>query len=384
MDYSSLEKHSKIKYYTNEERPELFGLEYMPLLAWKSRNEGKYFYKIYYKNVTPIDYISKKIIKLAKKNENFYIFLNDSLEGYACLNFDIVNDFVKTHQLENKVIYATGHLDVYQEYEIWIKNKNFNKNFFVYPHNRWFWSSHDFIKQKKIAISLDKSIWYCCMNNRPRDHRLTAITYLDFLKMLKYGIVSANDRDYEFNALFNYEDIISTNLNLLDKDYVSKIQLQKHITKKKLPLVADVSILSKKCLPNDISVSVYDKTLINLVTETYYFNNLNKFSEMFISEKSWKPFIAKQIPIIIGPRGIVSRIRNFGFDMFDDIVDHSYDDEPDSTRLFSAVNSLNRVINDFNITDISNLTRKRRKKNFKKMLAGIDLDKPIWKAIDVY
>lgn len=367
-----------------ESRPDLYGLKYMPFWLWNLFGKGFYFFKFDHRSLKPIDYVSHGVIEKVKLNKNAYIIIDDTVEGYAYLNFDIIDDFVKTHKLKNKVVYATSHLDVCQEYEIWTNDKNFNKTFFVYPHNSWFWRAHDLITEKKISVSPDKSIWYCCMNNRPRSHRLTAITYLDFLNMLDCGIVSANDRDYETNSVYSYEDIISTNLNILDKDYASKIQSQQHITNKKLPLIADVSTLSNKCLPDDISISVYDKTLINLVTETYYFNNLNKFSEMFISEKSWKPFTAKQIPVIIGPRGIVSRIRDFGFDMFDDIVDHSYDDEPDSTRLFSAINSLNQVISKFNVTDISNLTRNRREQNFKKMLTGIDIDEPIWKAVNVY
>jgi hypothetical protein len=356
----------------------------MPFWIWNLFRKDFYFYKFDHLSKKPIDYIDQYIIKRVKSNNNIYIIIDDTIEGYAYLNFDIVNNFVKTYQLENKIIYVTSHLDVNKEYEIWIKNKKVKKEFFVYSHNRWFWRVHDLITEKKISVSVDKSIWYCCMNNRPRDHRLIAITYLDFLKMFDHGLVSANDRDYENNAPYTYKDIILTNLNILDETYANIIQQQKYITAKKLPLISDVKILSKKCLPDDISSKIYNNTLINLVTETYYFNNLNKFSEMFISEKSWKSFTAKQIPIIIGPRGIISRIRDFGFDMFDDIVDHSYDNEPDSTRLFSAINSLNTIIKNCNITELSNLTRDRREKNFNKMIAGIELDEPIWKVIDVY
>jgi hypothetical protein len=41
------------------------------------------------------------------------------------------------------------------------------------------------------------------------------------------------------------------------------------------------------------------------------------------SEKTFKPFVAQQVPIFLGYAGIATCIRNLGFDVFDDIIDHS-------------------------------------------------------------
>ena len=49
---------------------------------------------------------------------------------------------------------------------------------------------------------------------------------------------------------------------------------------------------------------------------------------MFITEKSMKPFFNLQFPLIFGPVGIVEQLRNYGFDMFDDIINHDYDELP--------------------------------------------------------
>jgi hypothetical protein len=42
-------------------------------------------------------------------------------------------------------------------------------------------------------------------------------------------------------------------------------------------------------------------------------------------EKSVKPFLGTQFPILYGYHGTVQYFRDFGFDMFDDIINHSYD-----------------------------------------------------------
>lgn len=49
----------------------------------------------------------------------------------------------------------------------------------------------------------------------------------------------------------------------------------------------------------------------------------------FMTEKSEKAFMLGQVPLWIGATGSAALARSWGFDLFDDIVDHSYDDEPD-------------------------------------------------------
>lgn len=48
---------------------------------------------------------------------------------------------------------------------------------------------------------------------------------------------------------------------------------------------------------------------------------------LFFTEKSAKPFLLSQMPLFIAAPGYVNRLRKLGFDLFDDIIDHSYDKE---------------------------------------------------------
>jgi hypothetical protein len=83
---------------------------------------------------------------------------------------------------------------------------------------------------------------------------------------------------------------------------------------------------------------LYFRTRVNVVTETIYTGDVG-----IISEKSLYAFLAGQIPIVIGHRGIVKQCQDLGFDMFDDIVDTSYDDLPDHERWLAAL-QLNRSL----------------------------------------
>jgi hypothetical protein len=46
---------------------------------------------------------------------------------------------------------------------------------------------------------------------------------------------------------------------------------------------------------------------------------------MFITEKTLKPYAMHQLPVFNTVKGHVKNLRDMGIDVFDDVVDHSYD-----------------------------------------------------------
>jgi hypothetical protein len=81
-----------------------------------------------------------------------------------------------------------------------------------------------------------------------------------------------------------------------------------------------------------LSKTVYGQCDVNIVTESLY-----KHYPGIITEKTVFAWLAFQVPIIVGYPGIVSHARNLGFDMFDDVVDHSYDSLPNHEREQAAI-----------------------------------------------
>lgn len=77
---------------------------------------------------------------------------------------------------------------------------------------------------------------------------------------------------------------------------------------------------------------VYGSAAVNIVTETEY-----DTTPGIVSEKTLMAFAAEQIPVVIGHQGIVQHCRELGFDMFDDIVDTSYDQLPNDQRVEQAL-----------------------------------------------
>jgi len=100
------------------------------------------------------------------------------------------------------------------------------------------------------------------------------------------------------------------------------------------------------------------KCFINFVIETSSQVEKNSWSDIFITEKSFKPFAYRQIPIWFAVPGTVNVMRNMGFDMFDDIIDHSYDEITNpQTRLINVINILDKITKQYSIGDMNSLRK---------------------------
>jgi hypothetical protein len=77
----------------------------------------------------------------------------------------------------------------------------------------------------------------------------------------------------------------------------------------------------------------YENSYINITTESCYFQN-----EIHITDKTIKPLYFYQIPIFLASYQHVSYVKSrYGFDVFEDIIDHSYDDEKDNKIRFKKI-----------------------------------------------
>jgi hypothetical protein len=80
--------------------------------------------------------------------------------------------------------------------------------------------------------------------------------------------------------------------------------------------------------------SLYQDHFVEIVVETQF--NVPFFGA---SEKFKNSVYGCSFPIVLGGYGIVKFLRNLGFDMFDDVIDHSYDCIQDPLdRLCAAIN----------------------------------------------
>lgn len=120
-------------------------------------------------------------------------------------------------------------------------------------------------------------------------------------------------------------------------------------------------------LPNK-SDTILLKELINsyihLVTET------TVISRLFITEKTWKPIAAGNLFLIFGNRGSIKYLRDQGVDVFDDIIDHSYDAEPDWRKRMEKLHKTINILLQQDLKKIFEDTLDRRRSNQDKFFNG--------------
>jgi hypothetical protein len=76
---------------------------------------------------------------------------------------------------------------------------------------------------------------------------------------------------------------------------------------------------------------------VNIVVESSAQNEGNAWSGWFVTEKTFKAFGMLQLPVWWAVPGLVSQVRRMGFDVFDDIIDHGYDNIVDQSQRLDAV-----------------------------------------------
>ena len=94
-----------------------------------------------------------------------------------------------------------------------------------------------------------------------------------------------------------------------------------------------------------ISHETFYKAPLNLVVESSSQTDENVWTSQFITEKSFKALAWYQFPIWYAVPGLVGRIRDLGFDVFDDVWNnHNYDTIQDPPmRMTEVVKQVNRV-----------------------------------------
>ena len=93
---------------------------------------------------------------------------------------------------------------------------------------------------------------------------------------------------------------------------------------------------------------MYRTTPVNIVTESLYEEPVG-----IITEKTLFAFASLQLPILVAHKGAVKDAESYGFDMFTDIIDHSYDNLPNDVRWKSAIDLNMHILNGkFNYDDL--------------------------------
>jgi hypothetical protein len=327
--------------------------------------------------------IQKCRLEDINKNEKFYfiitqkfsysfyikhgeIFLPKEIEQYI-KNYNLKIIFLSEHE-SNKYVDIFMHLLIKK-----IKKNNWKEeNFYIIDNNSMLYKLKDKLKTNinvfKINflikfftskynnnnidenhIKFDKKFIFLCQNRNPHYHRILFLTYLKHLSLFENNIINwsllINQSDYlKYNI--NSPNILSLShfKNYLDINNKSLIEDYKFICDTDKKLFYDENIN----FDNIVNVFDYNSPLmmmkwglnsaesyINIVTESHYHFREN---DVHITEKSFKPFYYFQLPLFLASYQHIKMMREeYNLDFFDDLIDHSYDDEIDDAKRFHMI-----------------------------------------------
>lgn len=155
---------------------------------------------------------------------------------------------------------------------------------------------------------------YVCLNNQHRWQRLELVKRLIDLGQIQHGKVS----------------YLQAPRSSLEPEYL-----------KFFPMTVD-----KKSITwtqgHDINLPALKGAALNVVTESCYEKkpgdeHLETHHLPGLTEKTFKSILLSQFPIFVAPMNTVQCYRDLGFDAFDDVIDHSYDLEPDPVKRLSVI-----------------------------------------------
>jgi hypothetical protein len=168
-------------------------------------------------------------------------------------------------------------------------------------------------------IDLDRK--FLCLLRRPTLNRARLARF--FLDNIGLDTVRLSFGSGAQSGLDQYRDVVGCNL----------------------PLLVD-GVLTDRVKEFDVANPEFHSCLFNIAAETSSQSEYN-WRSVFLTEKTWKAVMQRQIPIWYGVPGLVKQVRSLGFDIFDDILGgHQYDvipTEPERQQaVFDLIGQLNQ------------------------------------------
>ena len=171
---------------------------------------------------------------------------------------------------------------------------------------------------------------FLCFNRRYNDHRL-----LFFMSVVKKGLL---DQFYmsmaktQPEASRSFRENVKYLLSRFDDMGLGADDITE--SESVLPLILDTADFSNYPMEHspDPVKGFYDTSLVNIVTETYFFNRI-----IHVTEKTYKPMAFMQPFIVLGAVGSLKHVKDMGFKTFDSFWDESYDAETDDKKRFNMI-----------------------------------------------
>jgi hypothetical protein len=288
---------------------------------------------------------SSKVKSLLKSYQNCYLAI---LAEHESDNGDIIRLIEKYCDEEsinpNQIIAINGNQKLQK-----IINQS-NTKVVGHTSNRLPYVAVEGMTSFKYEFQKEKESFFMCYNRMLKPHRMSLLALLK-----REGILDDIDwtllRGNELNERFSDPDgTPSYNLffEIFDRndfqEYYDEILYLQKIGVKKSKFEENYRVDQPPYFIDfykTYEMNPYRNSYVNIVTETGYVST----DVIHITEKSLMPIYYSQIPLILANFEHNKYLKErYGFDLFEDIIDYSYDNEEDPRkRLFMFVDEVKRL-----------------------------------------
>ena len=188
------------------------------------------------------------------------------------------------------------------------------------------------VKNKKPAKN------WIMLNNNPSTHRMSALSYVMGNGLERFGDITMSTHFQErvggfkeFGDMMYWElNASNAQLKLLSNGF-NKIKQWK-ATNNEVSRTVAAQTMDHVGNFNNFLFNRYKDCFVEIIAET-------TFNEMpiAVTEKTLNSVYGFNFPIFMSNPWTVSYLRNLGFDMFDDVIDHTYDKIQNPTERLFAV-----------------------------------------------
>jgi len=245
----------------------------------------------------------------------------------------------------DKTFYILNESPCWEDIRKWPNNVNWvHYNLVPLSHT----PNNTFGDYKKISLLVNKNFGSekigISLNRLLRPSRLSSISYMLGIHLDDHCVITAPLLKWHLSQSNNNLDIMNTvnwNFTEYDEEFKDKMLIGFERAKKSdgiFPITKDAYPPYDILEPNQVTfdnISNYNNNLVQLYENSfveYIHPNVFEYPIPWLCEKLLQSQLACNFPIFITGRGVVSWLRRQGFDPFDDIINHSYDEVESPTQ----------------------------------------------------
>jgi UDPglucose 6-dehydrogenase len=289
-------------------------------------------------NSSEKELINSDIKQMLRDLPNFFILLITEHEPTNEIEFVKILKYFELNNIDLNKVYCINNNSNLDEYK-----KKYDSKINVYKINFLLYCKIRDLKDAGGCYFEPEKYgkFFVTFNKSLKPHRVGLLNLLNkegLLNDINWSFVPTEDKNFDSNFLndvLEKDEIDETFINGLDyklSDYERDIYSIDENNKGQV----------SQTLTHIENFESYINSYVNITTESAFDRQKNT---IHISEKSFKPFFYYQFPIMVASQHHIKKMKElYELDFFDDIIDHSYDNEPDhKKRLKMIVKEIKRI-----------------------------------------